>query len=150
MWAVILGAGGAARAIGYGLLEAGAGIEIKSRSETKGRHLAEQLGCLWSPLDEDPFEPAEIVINATSVGMEPDDLQSPLEQEQLAGYQVVMDIVYAPLQTQLLKYGSTQGCICINGLEMLLYQGVAQFELWTGRDAPVEVMRRALFDAVSD
>jgi shikimate dehydrogenase len=60
-----------------------------------------------------------------------------------------MDIVYAPLQTQLLKDGAAQGCACINGLEMLLYQGVAQFELWTGRDAPIEVMRRALLEAVA-
>lgn len=147
--AVILGAGGAARAIGFGLLEAGAGIEIKSRSEAKGRLLAQQLGCLWSPLDEKPFEPAEIVINATSVGMEPDHRHSPLDQALVADYRVVMDIVYAPLQTKLLRDGAAQGCTCINGLEMLLYQGVAQFELWTGREAPVAIMRRALIEGVS-
>lgn len=146
--AVILGAGGAARAIGFGLLEAGAGVEIKSRSESKGRRLAKELGCLWSPLNEKPKQAAAILINATSVGMEPDNEISPVEHSLLIGYQVVMDIVYAPLQTQLLKDGAAHGCICINGLEMLLYQGVAQFELWTGRDAPVEVMRQALFDAV--
>ncbi len=147
--AVILGAGGAARAIGFGLLEAGAGVEIKSRSEIKGRRLAEELGCLWSPLNERPKEAAAILINATSVGMEPDNQTSPIDQSLLGGYRVVMDIVYVPLQTQLLKDGAAYGCICVNGLEMLLYQGVAQFELWTGRSAPVEVMRRALLGAVS-
>lgn len=147
--AVILGAGGAARAIGFGLLEAGAEVEIKSRSESKGRLLAEQLGCLWSPLDQKPVEEAEIVINATSVGMEPDDQLSPLDSNLIKDYRVVMDIVYAPLQTQLLKDGAAHGCTCINGLEMLLYQGVAQFELWTGRDAPIELMRRALHEAVA-
>ena len=79
--AVVLGAGGAARAIGFGLLEAGAGVEIKSRSEAKGRLLAEQLDCPWSPLDRKPLEEAEIVINATSVGMEPDDHLSPLNPD---------------------------------------------------------------------
>ena len=146
--AVILGAGGAARAIGFGLLEAGAGVEIKSRSEPKGRLLAEQLACNWSPLNEAPSQEASILINATSVGMAPDSDRSPLDPSLLEGYQVIMDIVYAPLQTQLLKDGAACGCICINGLEMLLYQGVAQFELWTGLEAPVEIMRQALHAAV--
>lgn len=147
--AVILGAGGAARAIGFGLIEAGAGVEIKSRSESKGRRLADQLECLWSPLDEKPEHAAEILINATSVGMEPDNEVSPLDQSLLDEYRVIMDIVYAPLQTRLLRDGAARGCACVNGLEMLLYQGVAQFELWTGREAPVEVMRQTLLGAVS-
>jgi shikimate dehydrogenase len=147
--AVILGAGGAARGIGFGLLEAGAKVEIKSRSEAKGRLLATQLDCGWSPLQEPPEQEATILINATSVGMEPDSEVSPIDQRLLDGYRVIMDIVYAPLETQLLKDGAARGCICINGLEMLLYQGVAQFELWTGLEAPVEVMRQAMLDAVS-
>ena len=146
---VILGAGGAARGIGFGLLEAGAKVEIKSRSEAKGRLLATQLDCGWSPLQEPPEQEATILINATSVGMEPDYEVSPIDQRLLDGYRVIMDIVYAPLETQLLKDGAARGCICINGLEMLLYQGVAQFELWTGLEAPVEVMRQAMLDAVS-
>ena len=80
--------------------------------------------------------------------MEPDNQLSPLDPHLVKDYRVVMDIVYAPLQTQLLKDGAAHDCICINGLEMLLYQGVAQFELWTGRDAPIEVMRQALLEAV--
>ena len=147
--AVILGAGGAARGIGFGLLEAGAKVEIKSRNEAKGRLLATQLDCGWSALQEPPVHEASILINATSVGMEPDAKVSPIDQKLLDGYRVIMDIVYAPLQTQLLKDGAAHGCTCINGLEMLLYQGVAQFELWTGLEAPVEVMRKAMFDAVA-
>lgn len=146
--AVILGAGGSARAIGFGLLEAGASIEIRSRNESKGRKLADQLGCDWAPLTESSSRRADFLINATSVGMLPDAAHSPIDAALLDGFKVVMDIVYAPLETRLLKDSAAAGCLCINGLEMLLYQGVAQFELWTGLEAPVEVMRRALKQAV--
>ncbi len=146
---VILGAGGAARAIGFGLLEAGAEVEIKSRDESKGGALAEQLGVSWSRLDRAPLKDAHILINATSVGMEPNDGVSPVSRAQLTGYSVVMDIVYAPLQTKLLEDAAALGCIAVNGLEMLLYQGAAQFELWTGQEAPLDVMRQELLHAVS-
>jgi len=66
----------------------------------------------------------------------------------LSRFQVVMDIVYAPMKTRLLQEAETSGCRIINGLEMLLYQGVAQFELWTGKTAPVSVMRQALKEAL--
>ena len=147
--AVILGAGGAARAIGFGLLEAGSSVEIRSRTESRGRELARQLACPWSPLGDYPAAGADILINSTSVGMEPDVQKSPIDAELLSSFKVVMDIVYAPLQTKLLQDASAAGCSCINGLEMLLYQGVAQFELWTGLDAPVEVMREALHRGVA-
>lgn len=147
--AVILGAGGAARAIGFGLLEAGAQIEIKSRAEGKGRALAEQLNGDWSTLHGRPLKEAHILVNATSVGMEPEHNVSPVKKELLAGYSVVMDIVYAPLQTKLLEDAIASGCTAVNGLEMLLYQGVVQFELWTGLKAPVDVMRQELLQAVA-
>ena len=66
---------------------------------------------------------AEILINATSVGMAPNDKSSPVAPEVLGGFKTVMDIVYSPLQTRLLREAAAAGCICINGLEMLLYQG---------------------------
>jgi shikimate dehydrogenase len=67
----------------------------------------------------------------------------------LENFPVVMDIVYAPLETRLLREAKSAGCEVINGLSMLLYQGVAQFEAWTGEDAPVEVMRAALINMIS-
>lgn len=146
--AVILGAGGAAKAIGFGLQEQGVSVAIQSRTESRGRQLAAQLECPWISLYAEPEEPAEILINATSVGMKPNSDAIPLDPSQLANYQVVMDIVYAPLKTKLLKEAEAVGCICINGLEMLLRQGVAQFELWTGVKAPVDVMRDALYSAI--
>ena len=147
--AVILGAGGAARAIGFGLLEAGCTIEIRSRTESRGRELAGQLGCQWTSLADRPTAGADILINSTSVGMEPDVRKSPIDADLLGGFKVVMDIVYAPLQTKFPEDASAAGCNCINGLEMLLYQGVAQFELWTGLNAPVNVMREALHRGVA-
>lgn len=146
--AVILGAGGAARAIGFGLLEAGATIEIHSRTEERGRALAEALDCPWQPLERTGCRPAEILVNATSVGMAPRVADSPVHRDVLAAFGVVMDIVYAPLQTRLLREAAAAGCRCVDGLQMLLYQGAAQCELWTGRTAPVAVMREAVLQAV--
>jgi shikimate dehydrogenase len=146
--AVILGAGGAARAIGFGLLEAGATIEIWSRTEEKGRALARTLDCPWHKLETTGRREAEILINATAVGMAPKVTESPVETTMLASFAVVMDIVYAPLQTRLLREAAAAGCRCINGLQMLLYQGAAQFELWTGRPAPLTVMSEALLQSI--
>ncbi|MCB2217461.1 shikimate dehydrogenase [Desulfofustis glycolicus] len=145
--AVILGAGGAARAIGFGLMEAGAAIEIHSRTEKRGRALADTLGCPWLPLEGTESRPAEILINATSVGMASKAEDSPVHRDVLSSFAVVMDIVYSPLQTRLLREAAAVGCRCVDGLQMLLYQGAAQCELWTGRTAPVEVMRAALLQA---
>jgi len=147
--AVILGAGGAARAIGFGLLEAGAEIRICSRTEPRGRALAETLECQWLPIADAARQQADILINATSVGMGTGQQQSPLAGGGPDNYSVVMDIVYSPLNTRLLQDAASAGCTCVNGLEMLLYQGIAQFELWTGLTAPVDVMRDVLLNAVA-
>ena len=145
--AVILGSGGAARAIGFGLLEAQVDIVIQSRSQAKGQQIADILGCEWQPLGQMVTDGADILVNATSVGMQPNDDVSPMVKEALSHFKVVMDIVYAPLETRLLREAAAAGCHCVNGLEMLLFQGAAQFELWTGRAAPLEVMRQALLQA---
>jgi len=147
--AVILGAGGSARAIGFGLLEAGSSIEICSRTETRGRKLAAVLGCPWKSLAKPELCSGDILINATAVGMSPNDQHSPFSRNALKPFQVVMDIVYVPRRTRLLDDAEQVGCTCVNGLEMLLYQGVAQFELWTGLRAPADVMRAALLRETS-
>lgn len=148
--AVVLGAGGSARAIGFGLLETGAHVVLASRTESRGRSLADELGCSWYSLDELPGLAGDIMVNATSVGMSPEEDRTLATRETLGSYKVVMDIVYAPLRTRLLREAETAGCTVVNGLEMLLYQGVAQYELWTGRNAPVEVMRRVLLEATGN
>ena len=147
--AVILGAGGSARAIGFGLVEVGVEIVFCSRTEARGRALAGELNCPWHPLAEATDLGGDILINATSVGMAPRAEDSLLGRRSLAGYQVVMDIVYAPVWTRLLREAEAAGCQVISGLEMLLHQGAAQFESWTGQEAPVAAMRQALFAAES-
>ncbi len=147
---VILGAGGSARAIGFGLLESGAEIILCSRTESRGRQLAEDLGCRWCPLDHAETLVGDVLVNATSVGMGELKDKSPVPAEVTRHYAVVMDIVYAPLKTRLLQEAEQAGCEVINGLEMLLYQGVAQFELWTGLQAPVDIMRDVLLKATGN
>jgi shikimate dehydrogenase len=145
---VILGAGGSARAIGFGLQERGANFVLVSRTESRGRALADVLSCPWLSITESEKISGDILINATSVGMQPNVEKSPVPATILAPFKVVMDIVYAPLKTRLLDEAEDAGCEIINGLEMLLYQGVSQFEMWTGKSAPVDIMRNALFNAI--
>lgn len=147
---VVVGAGGAARAVGFGLIEAGATITLCSRTEARGRKLADELGCPWTALAEVDTLQGDALVNATSVGMEPNSAECPVPAGTSANYQVVMDIVYAPLQTMLLTDAERCGCKTVSGLDMLLYQGVAQFELWLERPAPVEVMRKMLYQATGN
>ncbi|MBU2537524.1 MAG: shikimate dehydrogenase [Proteobacteria bacterium] len=145
---LLLGAGGSARAIGFGLLEAGASLTIASRTPEKGQALAAALDCPWLPLAEAGKVKADALINATSLGMGAQQEMLPIAVEALTNFAVVMDIVYAPLKTRLLQAAAQAGCKTIDGLAMLLYQGAAQFELWTGQQAPVEVMRQSLLRAL--
>lgn len=142
---LIIGAGGSARAIGFGLLEAGAEVIIANRTLERGRLLAEQLGCPFHGLDKLADVRADALVNATSVGMVPAIETTLVPKELLPGFKVVMDIVYAPLETRLLREAAGTGCATIDGLSMLLYQGAAQFKLWTGREAPLSVMRNVLY-----
>jgi shikimate dehydrogenase len=145
---LIAGAGGSARAIGFGLLEAGAEVVICNRTEEKGKKLAKKLDCPFYSLDRIDQVSADILINATSVGMVPDVDRTPVPGELLSGFSVVMDIVYAPRRTRLLREAAAAGCGVVDGLAMLLYQGAAQFELWTGEKAPLEFMREVLSTAL--
>ncbi len=146
---LIIGAGGAARAVGFGLLEAGAKVMLTNRTEAKGRLLASQLNCPFVLAEDIQKVHADALINATSVGMSPRDNALPIRPELLGNFSVVMDIVYAPLETRLLREAAARGCRTVDGLKMLQYQGAAQFALWTGREAPVSVMRKALLTALN-
>ncbi len=146
---LIIGAGGAARAVGFGLLEAGAKVMLTNRTEDKGRLLASQLNCPFVLAEDIQKVHADALINATSVGMSPRDNALPIRPELLGNFSVVMDIVYAPLETRLLREAAARGCRTVDGLKMLQYQGAAQFALWTGREAPVSVMRKALLTALN-
>jgi shikimate dehydrogenase len=93
--------------------------------------------------------PAAVLINATPVGMAPQSEAIPIHPDLLDRFQVVMDIVYKPLETRLLREARAQGCQVIDGLQMLIHQGAAQFELWTGRPAPRDVMARAAYTGLA-
>lgn len=141
---VILGAGGAARAIGFGVQAGGAVITIANRSAANGEALAQALNADFIPLQDVQRLDADILINTTSVGMTPDNLRSPVADTVFHSGMLVMDIVYAPLHTRFLEQARHAGCMTINGLSMLAHQAAFQFELWTGAPAPVGEMQQVL------
>jgi shikimate dehydrogenase len=147
---VLLGAGGSARALAFGLMEAGARVSLCSRTEARGRKLAADLGCPWHPLTAIDRLVGDVLVNATSVGMSPKIDDSLVARGHLGNFAVVMDIVYSPFETKLLREAREAGCKVVYGLEMLLYQGVAQFELWTGQAAPVALMQAVLWRATGN
>lgn len=146
---LILGAGGAARAIVYGVLEAGGRVSVTDIDMSKAAALAREFGvAALVPGQVDTCE-AEILINATPVGMEPHSEEIPVAPELLSRFRLVMDIVYRPLRTRLLREARARGCEVVDGLRMLIHQGAAQFTLWTGRPAPVAVMAEAAYAALA-
>ena len=146
---VLLGAGGAARAIGFGLKERGVSLIVVNRSKERGWALSKELRCNYLPISslarmkEGELE-ADILINATSLGMYPRDGETPIPKKFLKKGMVVMDIVYEPLQTRLLREAKEKGCVTVDGLEMLIRQGMAQFEIWTGRRLKIGEIRKDL------
>jgi shikimate dehydrogenase len=146
----IVGAGGGARAIGFGIIQENGRITIINRSSQNGEKLAKDLDCDFIPLAEATGLPYDIVINTTPVGMTPHDDYSPLKSELLTADTVVMDMVYNPLKTRLIRAAQKAGCLTVEGISMFVHQGAVQFELWTGQKAPVDVMRRAVLDELSD
>lgn len=145
---LILGAGGAAKAVAFGLVEAGAEVFITNRTAEKGENLAAWLGCKFLEISQVDTVRVDAFINTSSVGMEPNAHLSPIDASLLSDFSVVMDIVYAPLKTRLLKEATAAGCKTIDGLAMLLYQGAAQFKIWTGKQPSLPVMRAAMEKAL--
>jgi shikimate dehydrogenase len=143
--AVVLGAGGAARAIVYGLIERGAHVTVLNRTVSRARELAESLGASASGgLDELAGLDYDVLVNASTAGL--GGSESPVPAEALRSGSVVMDAVYEPAVTPLLHDARERGARPLGGKWMLIYQAAEQFRLWTGRDAPIEVMESA-FDA---
>jgi shikimate dehydrogenase len=150
---VILGAGGVARAIAFGIKERGGNMTILNRTVEieMAQALATEIGCDWGDLSQcESVTAAEIVINATSVGMYPDVAKTVIASQYLRPEQIIYDVVYNPLETRLLREAKARGCQVIPGYEMLLLQGVAQFELWTGKSAPVDLMRTILKNRLTE
>lgn len=150
---LVLGAGGAARAVVFGLVDAGAVVTVANRSVARGQELVEAAGAAASiPWQEVEAATAghDVVINATTVGMEapgePPGL--PLPASALRPDLVVMDIVYKPIETALVRAARAAGAATVHGGRMLLHQAGRQFALYTRRDAPLDAMDAALRAAI--
>ena len=154
----LFGAGGAARAIAFALGKEADELNIINRSLKPAAELADQLK---QSLDAKVFvytlspftvkanlAEADLLINATSVGMKPNANQTLIPRRLLKPDLAVMDIVYNPIETKLAKDAKAAGAKVVSGVEMLIYQGAASFEIWTGRSAPVEVMRKAALNSL--
>ena len=143
--AAVIGAGGASRAMVYGLKKEGATVKIFNRTVERAKKLAEEFNCEAGSIDDlSELENYDIILNSTSLGMGEKISESPVSLEFLNDKQIVFDAVYTPYETQLLKDAKAKGAKVIHGLDMLLHQGTAQFELYTGQKAPEEVMRKVL------
>ncbi|MEX1224082.1 MAG: shikimate dehydrogenase, partial [Pirellulales bacterium] len=145
---LVLGAGGAARAICYGLKRRGATVVIASRTREKADKLADALDCKaidWSARSITSFD---VLVNCTPVGMHPDVDASPFEKHHLKPSHVVFDTVYNPETTLLLKNARSQSCKIVTGLEMFVRQAALQFKLFTGHAAPVDLMRDTVRRAI--
>jgi shikimate dehydrogenase len=154
--ALIVGAGGAARAVAYGLKQAGAHVTIANRCVERGRSFSKQIEAAFIPLSllEKSGDKFDVVVQCTSSGLS-DERATPLVSGSFFKPEMtVMDIVYSPPLTAFSRAARDAGATVVSGLEMLLYQGVAQLEWWLERpvfDTPaVDAMRRALEEAVND
>ena len=155
---VVLGAGGSARAICFALASRGAALTILNRTAARARACAKDIASTFSTqvnaLEMNrkniayALQGANMLVNATSVGMLADSGATPVDSDLLGPHLTVVDIVYNPAQSRLLKEARKAGATTINGLEMLTWQGALAFEKWTGLQPPVDVMRRAAIAAL--
>jgi len=141
---LLIGAGGAARAIGFALTQQEVRLSITNRSVARGELLARALKCPFIPLERVKAVHPEILIHATSVGMYPREEECVVTPAIFQKEMVVMDAIYNPLNTRFLRLAAKQGCTTISGLGMFIYQGAEQFRLWTGLTAPVITMKKAV------
>jgi shikimate dehydrogenase len=146
---LLVGAGAAARAIAFGLRERGASVTIANRDGKKAAVLAEATGAQHAPLLEVlRAGDSDIIVNATSLGQSDVASESPVPEDAIRARQIVMDIVYKPLETKLVGGARRRGAVVLHGGRMLLHQAAAQFELYTGRPAPLAAMDEALHRAI--
>lgn len=141
--ATVLGAGGSARAVAWALSNAGAQVVVWNRTPERGRALAEDLGVEWAARTE----AGDILVNCTSVGLDPVRPDDAIDSLGLAGIDppaTVVDLVYGAAPTPVERWARSADASFVSGLEVLVRQGALSLERWTGRAAPVEVMRQAV------
>jgi shikimate dehydrogenase/chorismate mutase-like protein len=146
---VVIGTGGAARAVIYGIVTKGGEAIIVGRSENKGQALAGEFDCAFVPFREIENARGDCLVNTTPVGMHPKEDEMPVSTHILRGYKAVADIIYNPLKTKLLREAEAAGCMVASGLEMFVFQGTEQFHIWTGQEPPVELMRQVVLEKLT-
>ena len=150
MEALVLGAGGSARAVVDALVQAGARVQVANRTLARAEELAARFGAVGAlPLETDALRPAlktaRLLVNTTSLGMHPEESEMPpVPEDALHPELLVSDLIYNPYQSRLLAAATRRGCGVQNGIEMLVQQGALSFRHWTGREAPTQVMRSAV------
>ena len=146
----LLGAGGAARAVAYGLKKEGAIVCVFNRTIERAQTLVQmfQLEKAYELSEKEAILKADIIINATSLGMEPNSNTCAITEDCIRREHIVYDIVSVPKETKLLLLAQKKGARVVFGYKMLLHGAIPQFELFTGQKAPIDVMEKALHDAL--
>jgi shikimate dehydrogenase len=147
---VILGAGGAARAAVFGIQQRGGTPLVINRTPSRGEAMARDFGCPFYHLSEIGNIRADCLINTTPVGMTPHTGTSLIEKKFLSNFRLVMDVIYNPVQTQLLKDADEARCTTLNGVGMFVHQGAEQIKLWTGMEPPRELMKQLVLEKLSE
>ncbi|RUL85036.1 shikimate dehydrogenase [Tautonia sociabilis] len=141
---LILGAGGVARTIAYGLVRRGAGVALTNRDDERAARVASEIGCRHVSWAARASTPCDILINGTPVGMYPNLDETPVPPAAFRAGMVAFDTIYHPENTMFLKLARERECKTVSGVDMFVRQAALQFTLFTGREAPVEVMREAV------
>ncbi len=141
---MIIGAGGVARPIGFGLIRRGAGVTLCNRTDERATKLAEELGCRTANWGMRASMIPDILINCTPVGMHPNVDDTPMPPAGFRAGMVVMDTVYHPENTMFLKLARERECRTVSGVDMFIRQAAIQSQLYTGQEPPVELMREVV------
>jgi 3-dehydroquinate dehydratase / shikimate dehydrogenase len=141
---LILGAGGTARTIAFGLARRGAGVTLANRNDDRAARLAEEVNCRSTTWGMRASTLHDILINCTPVGMHPDVDETPVPPAAFKANTIAFDTVYHPENTMFLKLARERGCATITGVEMFVRQAALQFKYYTGLDAPIELMREVV------
>lgn len=146
---LVLGAGGVARSVVHGLSSRGSEVRLAARTRERAESIASAIPCEVVDWDKRHGEPADVVVNCTPVGMHPNAEESPLEGSFIAPPMVVMDTIYNPDATLLVRQAREKGAVAVTGLDMFIAQAAAQFKLFTGEEPPVDLMRQVARNALS-
>lgn len=146
---VMIGAGGVARTVGVVVKKMGGKLTIFDRTGSKSTSLAKTLKCNADKVENlDKYKDYHVLINATPAGMHPNTRSMPVPASFVKKNIVIFDLIYNPFKTKLMKEGEKKGCKCINGVDMFVGQAARQFELLTGKKAPMKVMEKAFLESL--